>query len=295
MSAPPKSKICDQSIIISGESGAGKTEATKVIMSYLVRITAPICCTDATESSPVVGDLEQKVLNTNPILEAFGNAKTLRNDNSSRFGKVRCYCFIDVCVSPDRVNPFIPIVRNKQFIQIRFSNQGKIIGATIQQYLLEKTRIIGQVFGERNFHIFYQLLRGECSPFRSESTFTYLTDDSQFDANSADTDALSVTRKCLSSIGVDSALQDQIFGLLNGVLNLGNVSFDEDNGEGQVGPVSTETERFLEVASNMFGVEKDNLVTAMTKQNMFVAQATIVKIQSRIQVSRTTCGVCCTH
>lgn len=85
----------DQVIIISGESGAGKTEATKFIMSYLARITALDTASTVADSigAPVatveVGELEQKVLNTNPILEAFGNARTLRNDNSSRFGKVR--------------------------------------------------------------------------------------------------------------------------------------------------------------------------------------------------------------
>ena len=138
--------------------------------------------------------------------------------------------------------------------------------------------------GERNFHIFYQLLRGACSPFRSDAPFTYLTDNDQYDANIADVEGLSVTRKCLSSIGVDESLQDQIFGMMNGVLNLGNIAFGADNDEGQVGPVSDDTDCFLEVAATMFGVEKEDLVTAMTKQNMFVAQARIVKIQSRIQV-----------
>lgn len=99
----------DQAIIISGESGAGKTESTKVIMSYLAKIT-----TLDTISREGVGDLEQKVLNTNPILEAFGNAKTLRNDNSSRFGK---------------------------FIKIQFDCSGRIVGAIIEKYLLEKTRV----------------------------------------------------------------------------------------------------------------------------------------------------------
>lgn len=91
------SKVKSQSIIISGESGSGKTEATKVIMNYLTKIAASqknldtFYSLDADESSSV-GQLEQKVLNSNPILEAFGNARTLRNDNSSRFGKVRPPC-----------------------------------------------------------------------------------------------------------------------------------------------------------------------------------------------------------
>lgn len=91
----PKIKPRDQSIIISGESGAGKTEATKFIMSYLARITAMDTSSSSAATASAadlrVGELEQKVLNTNPILEAFGNARTLRNDNSSRFGKVRVH------------------------------------------------------------------------------------------------------------------------------------------------------------------------------------------------------------
>lgn len=106
----------NQSIIISGESGAGKTEATKYIMQYLARITT--ASDPHTSTKLQVGQLEQRVLNANPLLEAFGNAKTLRNDNSSRFGK---------------------------FIRIEFENSGRIIGASIVNYLLEKTRILHQV------------------------------------------------------------------------------------------------------------------------------------------------------
>lgn len=92
MESTIRSKAMDQSIIISGESGAGKTESTKVIMSYLARVTAK----DSSSTSPKslqVGELEQRVLNTNPLLEAFGNAQTLRNDNSSRFGKVLIFFY----------------------------------------------------------------------------------------------------------------------------------------------------------------------------------------------------------
>ena len=95
-SAHHTAKPKDQAIIISGESGAGKTEATKFIMSYLARITAIDSAPEGTKAETTeltVGELEQRVLNTNPILEAFGNARTLRNDNSSRFGKV-CLIFL---------------------------------------------------------------------------------------------------------------------------------------------------------------------------------------------------------
>lgn len=138
----------NQSIIISGESGAGKTETTKIIMQYLARATsyrkvsneqAPqdashhvVAVSSANGTvSRALGKLEERVLESNPLLESFGNAKTLRNDNSSRFGK---------------------------FIEIQFDHHGKIVGAEIMNFLLEKTRIVSQSIGERNYHIFYQVL-----------------------------------------------------------------------------------------------------------------------------------------
>ena len=176
----------NQSIIISGESGAGKTEATKVIMQYLAKITtldtisnlSTAAVATATTmggmetTSPFldnksnnlssstrtgtprmsVGDLEQRVLDSNPMLEAFGNARTLRNDNSSRFGK---------------------------FIKIQFSKKGRIIGATIEKYLLEKTRINFQMEGERNFHVFYQLIRGASLEVRQDLDLVATKDSSK--------------------------------------------------------------------------------------------------------------------
>lgn len=144
-----------QTIIISGESGAGKTEATKIIMQYLARIThspgpsaaeaphSPLSNLGSLRSSmqsmqEIFGSLttlEQKVLDANPLLESFGNAKTLRNDNSSRFGK---------------------------FIEIQFDNTGRIVGAEISNFLLEKTRIVAPAAEERNYHIFYQVRCLKC-------------------------------------------------------------------------------------------------------------------------------------
>ena len=123
-----------QSILISGESGAGKTETTKFVMLYLTKLGSA-----NTEESPEAGaedgklSVMERVRQSNTILEAFGNAKTLRNDNSSRFGK---------------------------FIDVGFNREGILQGAKVTTYLLEQVRIGYHASGERNYHIFYQLLRG---------------------------------------------------------------------------------------------------------------------------------------
>jgi myosin V len=124
----------NQSILVSGESGAGKTVTTKIVLNYLAMLSkkraesgTPMKVTARDERVSI----EQQVLQSNPILESFGNARTIRNDNSSRFGK---------------------------YIDIRFTNTGKLSGASIETYLLEKVRLIRPSTGERNYHVFYQFL-----------------------------------------------------------------------------------------------------------------------------------------
>merc|ERR1712002_897204 len=120
----------NQSILCTGESGAGKTENTKKVIQYLTAVAGRH---NTKPDEKPQGKLEVQLLQANPILEAFGNAKTVKNDNSSRFGK---------------------------FIRINFDASGYIAGANIETYLLEKARIIRQQPDERTFHIFYQLLAG---------------------------------------------------------------------------------------------------------------------------------------
>lgn len=122
----------NQCVIISGESGAGKTEAAKQLMQYIASVSG------GTDSA--IQETKNMVLATNPLLESFGNAKTLRNNNSSRFGK---------------------------YLELQFNAQGHPIGATITNYLLEKSRVVGQVRNERNFHIFYQFTKAAPPAYRS--------------------------------------------------------------------------------------------------------------------------------
>ena len=125
----------NQCVIISGESGAGKTEAAKRIMQYIASVSG------GSDSS--IQEIKDMVLATNPLLESFGNAKTLRNNNSSRFGK---------------------------YLELQFNPQGEPVGANITNYLLEKSRVVGQIINERNFHIFYQFTKAASSNHRGRSS-----------------------------------------------------------------------------------------------------------------------------
>jgi myosin-5 len=131
----------NQSILVSGESGAGKTVTTKIVLNYLAMLSQRRSDSLQEELSDHNASIEQQVLQSNPILESFGNARTMRNDNSSRFGK---------------------------FIDIRFTASGKLSGASIETYLLEKVRLIHPGVGERNYHVFYQFLSSVTNKERAE-------------------------------------------------------------------------------------------------------------------------------
>lgn len=135
----------NQSILVSGESGAGKTVTTKIVLNYFAMLSKKLSENEAanTPSRGVDSDvsIEQQVLQSNPILEAFGNARTIRNDNSSRFGK---------------------------YIDISFTKSGKLVGAGVETYLLEKVRLIHPGPGERNYHVFYQFLKAATARERQD-------------------------------------------------------------------------------------------------------------------------------
>ncbi|KAF2869396.1 P-loop containing nucleoside triphosphate hydrolase protein [Massariosphaeria phaeospora] len=191
----------NQCVIISGESGAGKTEAAKRIMQYIANVS------EGTNSS--IQEIKDMVLATNPLLESFGNAKTLRNNNSSRFGK---------------------------YLEIHFNEQGEPVGANINNYLLEKSRVVGQITNERNFHIFYQFAKAASSNYRETfgvqqpQSYLYTSRSKCYDVEGIDDHAeFQDTLNAMKVIGLSQAEQDNIFRMLAAILWLGNVSFQEDD------------------------------------------------------------------
>lgn len=246
----PPGRVCNQSIIISGESGAGKTEATKIIMTFLAKITRK-------KGGAMIEALADRVLSSNPLLESFGNAQTLRNNNSSRFGK---------------------------FIHIYFSCfSGAITGASISNYLLEKTRITHQIEGERNYHIFYQLLSGADDEMLRDfglengiADFRYLSNKGQ--TCQTDADAFSDTVACLTSIGLTKEDQHSAFGMAAAVLHLGNIQFEE--GESENAKVSKRSLASLFKACELLGLDVAEMSEAVLTKVIVVNGKPIHKPQN---------------
>lgn len=222
----------NQCVIISGESGAGKTEAAKRIMQYIASASG--------QSTSVISKIKDMVLATNPLLEAFGCAKTLRNDNSSRHGK---------------------------YLEILFNQQSEPVGAHITNYLLEKNRVVGQVRGERNFHIFYQFTKGAPQNYRDQfgiqapESYTY-TSRSQTSsvAGVDDVKEFQETLHVMDIIGLSSEEKDNIFRILAAILWIGNVDFiEDDNSATTVADPSVPA-----YAAYLLGVQGSDLETALT-------------------------------
>ncbi|XVF80928.1 hypothetical protein PTKIN_Ptkin15bG0114700 [Pterospermum kingtungense] len=191
------------SILVSGESGAGKTETTKMLMQYLAYLGGHAAAEGRT--------VERKVLESNPVLEAFGNAKTVKNNNSSRFGK---------------------------FVEIQFDHFGQISGAAIRTYLLEKSRVCQISDPERNYHCFYHLCAAPPEvigryKLGDPKSFHYLNQSSCYELVGVDDshDYLA-TRKAMHIVGISEKEQEAIFRIVAAILHLGNIAFtkgDEDS------------------------------------------------------------------
>ncbi|UNI23673.1 class II myosin [Purpureocillium takamizusanense] len=222
----------NQCVIISGESGAGKTEAAKRIMQYIASVSG--------EQSGDIKKIKEMVLATNPLLESFGNAKTLRNNNSSRFGK---------------------------YLQIHFNSRGEPVGADITNYLLEKSRVVGQIANERNFHIFYQFTKGasrqyqELFGIQKPETYVYTSRSRCFDVDGIDDLAeFQDTLNAMNIIGLSQAEQDEIFRMLAAVLWIGNIQFQED----QSGYAAVADQSVVDFVAYLLEATPEQVVNAIT-------------------------------
>nr|XP_014350501.1 PREDICTED: unconventional myosin-Ic [Latimeria chalumnae] len=222
----------DQCILISGESGAGKTEATKKILQYYA-VTCP--------ASDKVQTVKDRLLQSNPVLEAFGNAKTLRNDNSSRFGK---------------------------YMDVQFDFKGAPIGGHILSYLLEKSRVVHQNHGERNFHIFYQLLEGGESDLlrrlgleKNAQQYQYLIKGQCAKVSSInDKNEWKTVKKALSVINFSESDVEELLSIVASVLHLGNIQFVvNDQGDSQL-----TSENQIRYLATLLRVEGASLREALT-------------------------------
>ncbi|SMN18848.1 similar to Saccharomyces cerevisiae YMR109W MYO5 One of two type I myosins [Maudiozyma saulgeensis] len=226
----------NQCVIISGESGAGKTEAAKKIMEYIAE--------SSTGHSESIGKIKDMVLATNPLLEAFGCAKTLRNNNSSRHGK---------------------------YLEIRFNSQFEPCAGNITNYLLEKQRVVSQIKGERNFHIFYQFSKGASENYRKifgvqkPEQYVYTSRSGCTSVENMDDEAeFQETLKAMNVIGLSQDEQDQIFRMLAAILWIGNISFEE-NEEGNAQVRDTSVTDFV---AYLLQVDAQILIKALVERVM---------------------------
>uniref|UniRef100_A0A8C9ZY88 Myosin-9 n=1 Tax=Sander lucioperca TaxID=283035 RepID=A0A8C9ZY88_SANLU len=246
----------DQSILCTGESGAGKTENTKKVIQYLAHV-ASSHKTKKDQVSP--GELEKQLLQANPILEAFGNAKTVKNDNSSRFGK---------------------------FIRINFDVNGYIVGANIETYLLEKSRAIRQAKDERTFHIFYYLLTGAGDKLRNElllenyNNYRFLSNGNVTIPGQQDKDLFTET---LEAFRIMSIPEDEQIGLLKvvaSVLQLGNMSFKKERHTDQASmPDNTAAQK----VSHLMGMNVTDFTRAILSPRIKVGRDYVQKAQTQEQ------------
>ncbi|KAJ4488247.1 myosin 5 [Lentinula aciculospora] len=258
-----------QTIIVSGESGAGKTESAKFIMRYLASVNPPDSDSKAKLKLSLddSSEIEKQILATNPILESFGNAKTTRNDNSSRFGK---------------------------YIQILFDGKQEIVGARIRTYLLERSRIVFQPLTERNYHIFYQLCAG--APLKERKDLGLDTDITKFHylkqggpsstpiAGVDDAEEFRATQQALSVVGISVEKQWAVFRLLAALLHLGNIKISQLRNDSSIDdndPALLLSTRFLgvNVAEFKKWTVKKQIITRSEKivTSLNGAQATVVR------------------
>uniref|UniRef100_A0A665WRM7 Unconventional myosin-VI n=1 Tax=Echeneis naucrates TaxID=173247 RepID=A0A665WRM7_ECHNA len=243
-----------QSIIVSGESGAGKTENTKFVLSGQ--------------------DIDERIVEANPLLEAFGNAKTVRNNNSSRFGK---------------------------FVEIHFNDKNAVVGGFVSHYLLEKSRICMQSNDERNYHIFYRLCAGASEDIKkklhlnSPDSFRYLNrgctryfackdSDKQIMQNRKSPEVMSHPARYMI---IDVCEKLDLFRVVAGVLHLGNIDFEETGSSSGGCVLKNQSGQTLEYCADLLGLDQDDLRVSLTTRVMLTtaggAKGTVIKVPLKVE------------
>ena len=250
----------NQTIVVSGESGAGKTVSAKYIMRYFATRESPDKPGGRSKGrADTMSKTEQQILATNPIMEAFGNAKTTRNDNSSRFGK---------------------------YLEIMFDKNTDIVGARMRTYLLERSRLVFQPAQERNYHIFYQLLAGMTNAERSEfglgtaDDFVYTNQGETPQIKDVDDAAeFTQTRRSLSMIGVGEGHQHQIFKILAALLHIGNIKVTATRTESSLTP----DEPSLVKACDLLGIDAASFARWTVKKQLITRGEKIMSNLTQVQ------------
>ncbi|XP_008935166.1 PREDICTED: myosin heavy chain, skeletal muscle, adult-like, partial [Merops nubicus] len=252
----------NQSILITGESGAGKTVNTKRVIQYFATIAASGEKKKEEQSGKMQGTLEDQIISANPLLEAFGNAKTVRNDNSSRFGK---------------------------FIRIHFGATGKLASADIETYLLEKSRVTFQLKAERSYHIFYQIMSNKKPELIDMLLITTNPYDYQFVsqgeitvASINDQEELMATDSAIDILGFSADEKTAIYKLTGAVMHYGNLKFKQKQREEQAEPDGTEV---ADKAAYLMGLNSADLLKALCYPRVKVGNEYVTKGQTVQQVN----------
>ncbi|XP_005875894.1 myosin-16 [Myotis lucifugus] len=245
----------NQSMLITGESGAGKTENTKKVIQYFANIGGT-----GKQSSDGKGSLEDQIIQANPVLEAFGNAKTTRNNNSSRFGK---------------------------FIRIHFGTTGKLAGADIESYLLEKSRVISQQAAERGYHIFYQILSNK-KPELIETLllvpnpkeYNWMSQGVTSVENMDDGEELLITDVAFDVLGFSAEEKLGVYKLTGGIMHFGNMKFKQKPREEQA---EVDTTEVADKVAHLMGLNSGELQKGITRPRVKVGNEFVQKGQNMEQ------------
>uniref|UniRef100_A0A1Q3G4T4 Putative myosin class i heavy chain n=1 Tax=Culex tarsalis TaxID=7177 RepID=A0A1Q3G4T4_CULTA len=256
----------NQSMLITGESGAGKTENTKKVIAYFATIGAS---SKKDENAEKKVSLEDQVVQTNPVLEAYGNAKTVRNDNSSRFGK---------------------------FIRIHFTGSGKLAGADIETYLLEKARVISQQTLERSYHIFYQIMSGSVKGlkeicFLSNNIHDYhIVSQGKTTIPSVDDgEEMQITDEAFNILGFTQEEKDNIYRITAAVMHMGGMKFKQKGREEQAEADGTEEG---DRVAKLLGCVTEDLYKNLLKPRIKVGTEFVTKGQNKDQVTNAVGALC---